>query len=1018
MDFSAFDSDATIGEFLDEARANMATVNRRLLEAERSDLPTEAINEIFRGAHSLKGLAGMFNLTPICETTHALETVFDRIRKGKLGFTPAVLQAAFEAVDLIGALLDDLAEKRGEDRGIGTAVLHLKELAPVASQASSSVFAPWQGLPSEVLPVFAGVDLGDLAIESRGKPVWLLRIPVQELLSRQRDLVQTWIELERALPIRAVRVLGSGEASPFAPLECFQWQLGILVVPSGDLQEALAPLVLPRHEGWRLDLSARSGERQVFLPLPSALPTGCLLVVKEGMAQHLTTWLGETREELESLDGALLGLERDPQATEALQSAFRMAHRIKGSAATMGLDPVARIAHNLEWAMDLLRSGRLAADGSVIEAMLAVKDWLANAVLQVEHGDTALPDLGPVEAALAALGERAEPAPTTLRIARRCHFPLEQVAAARARLAADETVWLASLELRHDCRLPDLRCLLALSHVEKAAVVVACLPSRSDLERGAMPGSVLHLLLISGAQPEVLRDCLYVDEVLRCDVAAAPEGQVPAVATAVPAAETPTQVASAAKPPAPEVPEPTTAIAALEPVATAPVRAAQPGPDHAAPVANSVRVEAHRLDQLMNIAGELVVAKARIALLGEQLVRRTAGPGITELNALLDALSGSLVLGFGPERLARLRRWAEGQAGVQDTLGELSEAVVGLHRSTSTLQANAMQMRMVPVAPLFQRFHRVIRDLCRGLGKQARLETSGEGTELDKKLIDDLVDPLTHLVRNALDHGLEPAEDRSRAGKPELGAVTLAAYQEGGQICIRVSDDGRGIDPVRIRAKAVEKGVITQVQADAMDDATARNLIFLPGFSTAIQVSNVSGRGVGMDIVRAKIAELKGVVEITSTIGAGTTFVIRLPLTLAMIKALLVRIGGERFALPLDAVREIVEIDARRIRRVEAGRSVIPLRDRYIAVADLPTAIGLRPHDLGQGTLRAVITKGGREPVAIPVDAVLREEEIVVKPLPGEFAKVRGLAGASILGDGGIALIIDVLAATRAVGHA
>lgn len=1013
MDFSAFDSDATISEFLDEARGNMGVVSRRLLEAERGDLPPEAINEIFRGAHSLKGLAGMFNLVPICETTHALETVFDGIRKGRLAFSPAIIQAAFEAVDLIGALLDDLAEKREQDRDIGTTVLRLKGLAPAGKRPVNAVPASVRALPAEVLPVLEGVDLGDLAVEAQGRPVWLLRIPVQELLARQRDLVQVWLELERNLFIRAVRALLPGDGSALAPLQQTQWHLGVLVLANGDIHEALGALVLPRHDGWRLDLAAGSAERQVFLPVPSSLPTGALLKLKEGMDKHLATWLAETNEELASLDTVLMGLEREPQAMQHLQAAFRLAHRIKSSAATMGLDPIARIAHNLEWAMDLLRSGRLVSDARAVEAMLAVKDWLANAVLQVEQGDQRLPDLGPVEGALAALGERAEPVPVTLRVDRRMRFEPAQIAAARSTVQAGERLWQASLELRHDCSMPDLRCLLALSHADRVARIPLSIPSRSELEAGCMPGLVLHLLLVSPADEAALRDCLTVDEVLRCDLIAIEAGEVAAEPLVAPPADAATPEAIV---PTPSAPAPATGKVAREPAAAPP-----PAGEHAAPIAGSVRVEAHRLDQLMNVAGELVVAKARIALIGERLGRATATPSAADLAACLEALAAAPA-GFGGERLERLRRWFDAQAGVQDLLGELSEAVVGLHRSTAALQANAMQMRMVPVAPLFQRFHRVIRDLCRSLGKQARLETGGEGTELDKKLIDDLVDPLTHLVRNALDHGLEPVEDRLRANKSEAGTVSLSASQEGGQICIRIADDGRGIDPVRIRAKAVEKGVITQMQADAMDDDAARNLVFLPGFSTAAKVSNVSGRGVGMDIVRSRIAELKGTVEIASTVGAGTTFTIRLPLTLAMIKALLVRIGGERFALPLDAVREIVEIEPRLIRRVDDGISVIPLRDRFIALADLPATIDLHRHDHGGGTLRAVITKGGKEPMAIPVDAVLREEEIVVKPLPEEFAQVRGLAGASILGDGGIALILDVPAAIRrpagAAGHA
>ena len=1030
MDYSAFDSDATISEFLDEARTNMTTVNRRLLEAERSPLLSEAVNELFRGAHSLKGLAGMFNLTPICQTTHALETVFDRIRKATLTFTPEVIAASFEAVDLIGALLDDLAEKSASEREISTTVQRLQAIVPAKPEPHQADQPAWSGLPEMMLPVFEGVDLADLAMESAGKTVWLLRLPVQELLARQRDLVQTWLELERVLTIVAVRPISSGDPSPWVPLDRFDWQLGLVVLTTGNLQDSLAPLLLPRHDGWSLDLARRTGERRIFLPAPSTIQAGGSLTVKEGMAQHLPIWLAETQEELEGLDEALLALERTPDDTEPVQAAFRMAHRIKGSAGAMGLDVLARIAHNLEWALDLLRTKRLSAGGPTVEALLAVKDWIAQAVQAVKQHDQTVPNVEPVEAALASLGEQAAPAPQTGRATRGWHPDPEALVSAQT-LAAKGMAWLATIELRHDCHLPDLRCQLILSHLQRVATIVSSRPHADELAAGTMTGHAFHIFFVSEADEPTLRDCLQVDEVLRCDLRRheAPAGALPMTSASNPAtaierkqAVEPARPASVPPQVQPVFVAPAAAIDELVPAKAA---------DHLArtTVAATVRVEAHRLDQLMNIAGEMVVAKARIAGLTEQLARHLNSPLIADLRALLTAVgeraeAGQALPGFGPERLARIRSWSGGFATVQATAGELSESVVGLHRSTAALQANAMQMRMVPVAPLFQRFHRVVRDLCRELGKQARLEMHGEATELDKKLIDELVDPLTHLVRNALDHGLEPVASRIAAGKSEAGTVTLSAFQEGGQICIRITDDGRGIDPARIRAKAVEKGIITQLQADTLDDAGARALVFLPGFSTAVTVSNVSGRGVGMDIVRSKISELKGTVDIDSAVGKGTSFTIRLPLTLAMIQALLVEIGGERHALPLDAVREIVEIDAARIHRVDGGGAFIPLRDGIVALADLPRTIGLKPHVSCQGTVRAVITKGGREPLAIPVDRVLREEEIVVKALPEEFARVRGLAGASILGDGGIALILDIpiiierSRATAGSGHA
>lgn len=1004
MDFSAFDSDATINEFLDEARGNIDAVNQGLLQAERGQLPADAVHAMFRGAHSLKGLAGMFNLGEVCRTTHALETVLDRIRKGQLEFSRDVVAAGFDAVDLLGGLLDDLAERRSGERSIATTVRRLQAIAPAPADAAAA--RPWSGLPESLAGVLAEVDLAALEAGSpAGAALWLLRLPIQELLQRDRDLVQTWRELERALTVLSVHPLARAEASPLSALDRFDYQVVLLASAEGDIQDRLAPLVLPRHDGWRLDLAARSAERRIFLPTPAAIPAETRIAVKDGMEQHLAAWVAETREELEQLDAALLGLEAQPEAVEPVQIAFRMAHRIKGSAGTMGLEAIARVAHNLEWALDLLRTHRLPAGGGVAGPLLAICDWLSAATQAVEAGASLAPGMAAIEAALAELGQQAAPAAHTGRMVRRW-MPepgdLDRAHAEAGRSGA--AVWLASVELRHDCRLPDLRCRLILGHLARIGTVVSSRPPAGDLAAGVMTGRQLRLLLATRADEEAIRDCLLVDEVLRCDLELLP--QPSAAIQAVPA-------------------PPTTADPGAGPAAAPPPEGeAHPARsvEHTTGLSATVRVESSRIDQLMNVAGEMVVAKARIAGLSDVLAQQLGHPVVGDLRALCALLrdAGVVLPGFAPERIERIGRWVERLPQAQATTGDLAEAVVALHRSTSALQTSAMQMRMVPVTPLFQRFHRVVRDLCRELGKSGRLETSGEATELDKKLIDELVDPLTHLVRNALDHGLEPAAERLAGGKPEQGTVTLSAFQEGGQICIRISDDGRGIDPARIRAKAVEKGLFSPAEAAAMSDQEALAIIFLPGFSTAATVSNVSGRGVGMDIVRAKIAELKGTVDIDSVVGRGSRFTIRLPLTLAMIKALLVEIGGERLALPLDAVREIVELPTERIHAVD-GHCFMPLRDHVMALADLPRLIGLRPHRLADGRLRAVIVKGGREAIAIPVDRVLREEEIVVKALPGEFAQVRGLAGASILGDGGIALILDLstivqLAVDRAGG--
>ncbi len=985
MDTSAFDSDATLAEFLDEARGNLETVNCRLLDAERGPLGDDGVNELFRGAHSFKGLSGMFNLAEVCETTHALETVFDRIRKHTLEFTREVIDASFAACDLLNGLLDDLAARRGATRPISPVITRLNALvqgtAPAAlataPAAASAPPAAWSGIPERLAAVFAGVPVEDLALAGDGTHrAWLMRLPMRELLERHRDPVQTYQELEKAVEILVLEPVLPTDVSPWMPLDAFDYQVVALVLTDEPLPKALGPLCLPRYDAWKLDPATRRAERVVVDPEPeAAAPDDECLFVKEDMRKHIPTWLSETTEELEAFDRVLLALEKDPADQPGLQEAFRIAHRIKGSAGAMGLDPLARVAHNLEWLLDLLRTNRLGSNGELVEDLFAVKDFLRTCVERVQAEELAVPDHGWIDAIFIARREAAGDSPNTLSIKRGWQPPAQALERAGADLAAGERVWRATVALRDDCTLPDLRCQLILGHIARVARVISSQPTAEELEKGISELRSFHLMLASSAGEVELRDHLQVDEVLSCHLDVLHDAQVETAAftpsNAPEASADPVLAAATAglEAPAPAPTPPPAEAAKRRPEAPA----GDKGP--ATTGGALVRIDAARIDQLLNIAGEVVVAKARINTLVEALQRAVNGRTKVDLKPIA---------------------------------AELAEATAALHRCTGTLQTNAMQMRMVPVAPLFQRFQRVIRDLCRDLGKHARLVMAGEGTELDKKLIDELVDPITHLVRNALDHGLEEPAERVAAGKPEEAEVRLEAFQERGQICIRIRDDGRGIDHRRIRAKVVEKGIMTQAQVDALDERSAVELIFLPGFSTAAQVTNVSGRGVGMDIVRARIAELKGTVEIDTTPGAGTAFTIRLPLTLAMIKALMVSIGGERFALPLEAVREIVDVPIERLHRLEGGGRLLPLRKQAVPVIDLDRAIGLRAARPIDGVVRAIITKGGRETVAIPVDSVQREEEIVVKALPEEFSKVRGLAGASIRGDGGIALILDI----------
>ena len=360
--------------------------------------------------------------------------------------------------------------------------------------------------------------------------------------------------------------------------------------------------------------------------------------------------------------------------------------------------------------------------------------------------------------------------------------------------------------------------------------------------------------------------------------------------------------------------------------------------------------------------------------------------------------------------LEPLRREVQAFRQAREVVEDLFEAIHQLGRVSDGIQQSVMDTRMVPIGPLFARFKRVVRDITRSTGKQARLEIRGESTELDKRMIDELGDPLVHLVRNSVDHGIESPETRQAAGKPCEGAVTLDAFHRGNSIVIQVRDDGKGLDAGRILQKCLEKGLVTKADADKMTPQQIYQKIWEPGLSTAEKVTEVSGRGMGMDIVKSKIDELSGSVDIDSTPGQGTTITIKLPLTLAILPSLMVEIGGDVFAIPMETVVEIVGISRRDASSVQGsqmarvrGRAVPLLRLgellRFHGAADAPC----QPAE----TTLVIVGEAGQE-VGLSVDRVIGEEEVVIKSIAENFANVPGIAGASILGDGRVSLILDI----------
>jgi two-component system, chemotaxis family, sensor kinase CheA len=382
----------------------------------------------------------------------------------------------------------------------------------------------------------------------------------------------------------------------------------------------------------------------------------------------------------------------------------------------------------------------------------------------------------------------------------------------------------------------------------------------------------------------------------------------------------------------------------------------------------TIRVDVGRLDSLMNLVGELVLGRNRLSQISAQTTRDHEDLGITK--------------------------------GLAETSSQIDFI-------TTELQMAVMKTRMVPIAKVFNKLPRLVRDLTRETGKEIDLQITGEETELDKTIIEELNDPLVHLLRNACDHGIEMPEERKAAGKNPLGVVRVTAEHEGNHIVISICDDGHGMDPAKLKAKGIEKGLITEAQARDMSAREAFNLVFAPGFSTAAKVTNISGRGVGMDVVRTNIAKLKGIVEIDSELGNGSTFTIKLPLTLAIIQALLVEADKETYCVPLTSVLEVVRVRADEVKTIN-GQPVVRLRNSVLPIIRIADVMGLPMLDGQQEWTYIVVVGIAEKRMGIVVDLLLGQKEVVIKPLGSYLGTIRGIAGSTILGDGQVIMIVDV----------
>jgi len=684
------------------------------------------------------------------------------------------------------------------------------------------------------------------------------------------------------------------------------------------------------------------------------------------LSQFHQVFFEEAGENLDQMEKQLLDIDIASADDETLNSIFRCAHSVKGGAATFGFKDVAELTHQMETLLDKLRRHELAPDAAMVDVLLQAGDALKAQLLQHQHPGTGeAVDTRELIRSFSAFNEGASPPRQSLP-------PVGN---------ADPA---AAVAVHADAATPDQRVLeLLVGPLDSHAVTddlvalfeeITSLGRIEPLDAGQPADGMRRFKISTSASDSDLMD-LFTFHVARERLQLVPSGPgygFHGGAAGAPADDSATDNSFGFFAEAPGAPaaDPTTGAASAQTSVPAAARApARPLPTPAAE-ASTLRVSVEKVDQLINLVGELVITQAMLA--------QTS----TRIDA---ALHQQLVSGLAD-----------------------------LERHTRDLQESVMSIRMIPMSMVFSRFPRMLRDLASKLCKKVDFVTMGESTELDKGLVEKITDPLTHLVRNSCDHGIESPAERMAKGKPETGTITLAASHQGGSIVIEVRDDGKGLSRPKLLAKARERGLPV---SDDMPDADVWGLIFAPGFSTADVVTDVSGRGVGMDVVKKNITALGGTVEIESAEGFGMSVRVRLPLTLAIMDGMSVGVGGECYILPLASVVESFQVQAHTVRSIGTTGQVVQVRDEYLPVVELERIFDLRRiGEAPQRPVMVVVEAEGRR-AALLVDELLGQQQVVVKNLEANYRRVNDISGATIMGDGNVALILDVGALARRARH-
>lgn len=949
-------------EFLSESEEHLQVLNDKMLDVEASiknntQMSTDDLNTMFRSAHTIKGTASFIDLKKVVSLTHKAETLLQKLRDKEMGLTAEIVDTLFSAFDTLTALLNTLKETSSED----------------------------------------GVDIdGDVnRIES------ILDPQAATTVSDKHDESQT----------QEIAVDKTVEAPPTAN-----------AVASQEIKDQIANDI-----------------KQALLQGKSAVvePPKVIKERKPINEKYLQQFLAELTQNVEDIESLLLTAETEVNNTEIVNDIFRIMHTVKGSAGIVNVAEIAELSHEMENILSVYREKHTPLSPNVISLLINGNDFLRNLLEELKKKRRIDSDISGIVNELAEFSKisleeiehpvQEEASPEVQNIDELLNvenLDEQKRILIKKEINDNREIFIIKFVILNDVTIKLMKFAIIEERLKKNGQIILTAPSEEvmDQSHSDLTAGVVYTTSLGHKDilPLLSLDGIESVEVSFVDKSSFIQNEEVKKEGPVMKQEPQNVLRSSAS-----------NVSREE--SSKSVKSAPPATDKTTPIEiSTIKIDARKLDKLMNLSGELVIIRAQYARLTQLFgmsmqSQKELVNGVGTIETFMETLkkemntfnSGGKAL--DESRLNSINKTISeisgefqnikeklGKNDIIDYTNDLSETTSSLEKVSSDIQAGVMQTRMVPIEGVFTRFKRIVRDISKDINKEVNLHISGAETELDKKIVDSLGDPLTHMIRNAVDHGIDSVEDRLRLGKPKVGTVILKASHKGNSICIEVGDDGKGVDADRLAESAIKKGLLTQEQTDRMTEKEKLNIMFLPGFSTAEKVTGLSGRGVGMDVVRSMITSLNGVVDIETAVGKGTTFVLKIPLTLAIIQSLLVSVNDDIYAFPLESVTEIIKISEKDIYSVD-GNATVKLRDHALSLIDLEKVLKTKSKKKNEKpqNQKVVIISDGETQLGVTVDSLVGKDEIVIKPFTEHFSNVKGLTGASILANGSVALILD-----------